>query len=90
MGYKARPVNPLNNRVHLGPCQLTCTLLLMKRRVKQLKFDFLYVRFKVSLQPFQTYQNTPNAFYNLCHLSFGGLYRVVNGLLVLFVNDPLI
>ena len=60
------------------------------RRVKELENDLLYVAFRVSLQPFQTYQDTAHAFYNLYHLSFGGLYRVVNGLLVLFVNNPLI
>ena len=48
----------------------------------------LYVDFMVSLQPFQTYQNTLHAFNNLCRLSFGWLY--VNGLPVLFINNLLI
>ena len=61
-----------------------------EKRVKELEKDLLSMGFRVSLQPFQPYQNTFHAFYNLCHLSFGGLYRVVNGLPVLFVNDPLI
>ena len=60
------------------------------RRVKELENDLLYVGFRVSLQPFQICQKTFHAFYNLCHLSFGGLCWVVNGLLFLFVNDPLI
>ena len=61
-----------------------------ERSIKELENDLLYVGFRVSLQHFQTYQNTPNAFYNLCHLSFSGLYWVVNGLSFLFDNDPLI
>ena len=61
-----------------------------ERRVKELENDILYVGFTVSLQHFQTYESTPHEFYNLCHLSFGKLYRVVNKLLVLFINDPLI
>ena len=89
MSYKTLPINLLNNFIHFGPCQLTHSFA-NERRVNELKNNLLYVGFRVSLQPFQTYQNTLHAFYNLCHLSFGGLYRVVNGLPVLFINDPLI
>ena len=81
-----RPVNPLNNYVHFGPCQLT-HYFANESRVKELENNLLYVGFRVLLQPFQTYENTPHTFYNLCHLSFGRLYRVVNGFPVLFVND---
>ena len=61
-----------------------------KRRVNELENDNLYVSFRVSLQHFQTYQNTPNVLYNLCHLSFRVLYRVVNGLPILFINNMLV
>lgn len=50
----------------------------------------LYVGFKISFQLFQIYQKTSHAFSNLYHLSFGRLYRVVNGLSILFVNGQLI
>lgn len=40
--------------------------------------DILYVAFRVSLQFFQIYQKNTYKFYNLCNLSFGGLYRVTD------------
>lgn len=43
--------------------------------------DILYVAFRVSLQFFQIYQKNTYKFYNLCHLSFGRLYRVTDFIL---------
>ena len=62
----------------------------VERRVKELENNLLYVGFRVSFQPFQIYQKTPYTVYNFCHLSFCEQYQVVNGLLVLFINGPLI